>query len=120
MAPWKEINPSKNSKLLKSILISIRDHESQDQFQFLMRNRERITPIASIKRGQRKIGGTKNITKRSALESQVDMILQSLPHSFSQFKVEFHDRRIYTLSKSMNELHSMEDININIKLQQLL
>ena len=38
-------------------------------------------------------------------ESQVDMILQSLPKSFKEFKLNFNmNKKIYSLSKLMNEL----------------
>ena len=36
-------------------------------------------------------------------ESQVDMILQSLPESFKEFRLNYN-KKIYSLSKSMNEL----------------
>ena len=38
-------------------------------------------------------------------ESQVDMILQSLPKSFKEFRLNFNmNKKIYSLSKLMNEL----------------
>ena len=38
-------------------------------------------------------------------ESQVDMILQSLPKSFKEFKLNFNmNKKIYSLSKLMTEL----------------
>ena len=37
-------------------------------------------------------------------ESQVDMILQSLPESFKEFKLNYNmNKKIYTLSELMNE-----------------
>ena len=44
-------------------------------------------------------------------ESQVDMILQSLPESFKEFKLNYNmNKKIYTFSKLMNELVPAEDI----------
>ncbi|XP_065616318.1 uncharacterized protein LOC136061869 [Quercus suber] len=44
-------------------------------------------------------------------ESQVDMILQSLPESFKEFKLNYNmNKKIYTLSELMNELVAVEDI----------
>ena len=44
-------------------------------------------------------------------ESQVDMILQSLPKSFKEFKLNYNmNKKIYTLSKLMNELVATEGI----------
>ena len=44
-------------------------------------------------------------------ESQVDMILQSLPESFKEFKLNYNmNKRIYSLSELMNELVAAEDI----------
>ena len=38
-------------------------------------------------------------------ESQVDMILQSLPESFKEFRLNYNmNKKIYSLSKLMNEL----------------
>ena len=44
-------------------------------------------------------------------ESQADMILQSLPKSFKEFKLNYNmNKKIYTLSELMNELVAVEDI----------
>ena len=44
-------------------------------------------------------------------ESQADMILQSLPESFKEFKRNYNmNKKIYTLSKLMNELVAAEGI----------
>ena len=44
-------------------------------------------------------------------ESQADMILQSLPESFKEFRLNYNmNKKIYTLSKLMNELVVAEDI----------
>ena len=44
-------------------------------------------------------------------ESQVDMILQSLPESFKEFKLNYNmNRKIYSLSELMNELVAVEGI----------
>ena len=44
-------------------------------------------------------------------ESQVDMILQSLPKSFKEFKLNYNmNKKIYTLSELMNELVAVEGI----------
>ena len=44
-------------------------------------------------------------------ESQVDMILQSLPKSFKEFRLNYNmNKKIYSLSKLMNELVAAEDI----------
>ena len=44
-------------------------------------------------------------------ESQVDMILQSLPKSFKEFKLNYNmNKKIYSLSELMNELVVAEDI----------
>ena len=44
-------------------------------------------------------------------ESQVDMILQSLPESFKEFKLNYNmNKKIYTLSELMNELVATEGI----------
>ena len=44
-------------------------------------------------------------------ESQVDMILQSLPESFKEFRLNYNmNKKIYTLSEMMNELVAAEDI----------
>ena len=44
-------------------------------------------------------------------ESQVDMILQSLPESFKEFGLNYNmNKKIYTLSKLMNELVAAEGI----------
>ena len=44
-------------------------------------------------------------------ESQVDMILQSLPESFKEFRLNYNmNKKIYTLSELMNELVAAEDI----------
>ena len=44
-------------------------------------------------------------------ESQVDMILQSLPESFKEFRLNYNmNKNIYTLSKLMNELVAAKGI----------
>ena len=44
-------------------------------------------------------------------ESQVDMILQSLPESFKEFRFNYNmNKKIYSLSKLMNELVAVEGI----------
>ena len=45
-------------------------------------------------------------------ESQVDMILQSLPESFKEFRLNYNmkKKKIYSLSKLMNELVAVEGI----------
>ena len=44
-------------------------------------------------------------------ESQADMILQSLPESFKEFKLNYNmNKKIYTLSELMNELVAAEGI----------
>ena len=44
-------------------------------------------------------------------ESQVDMILQSLPESFEEFILNYNmNKNIYSLSELMNELVTAEDI----------
>ena len=44
-------------------------------------------------------------------ESQVDMILQSLPESFKEFRLNYNmNKRIFSLSELMNELVAAEDI----------
>ena len=44
-------------------------------------------------------------------ESQADMILQSLPESFKEFKLNYNmNKKIYTLSELMNELVGVEGI----------
>ena len=44
-------------------------------------------------------------------ESQADMILQSLPESFMEFRLNYNiNKKIYTLSKLMNELVVVEGI----------
>ena len=44
-------------------------------------------------------------------ESQVNMILQSLPESFKEFKLNYNmNKKIYTLSELMNELVAAEGI----------
>ena len=44
-------------------------------------------------------------------ESQVDMILQSLPESFKEFKLNYNmNKKIYTLCELMNELVVVEGI----------
>ena len=44
-------------------------------------------------------------------ESQVDMILQSLPESFKEFRLNYNmNKKIYSLSKLMNELVAAEGI----------
>ena len=44
-------------------------------------------------------------------ESQADMILQSLPKSFKEFKLNYNmNKKIYTLSELMNELVVVEGI----------
>ena len=44
-------------------------------------------------------------------ESQVDMILQSLPKSFQEFKLNYNmNKKIYSLSELMNELIVAEGI----------
>ena len=44
-------------------------------------------------------------------ESQADMILQSLPKSFKEFKLNYNiNKNIYTLFESMNELVAAEGI----------
>ena len=44
-------------------------------------------------------------------ESQVDMILQSLPESFKEFKLNYNmNKKIYSLSELMNELVVANDI----------
>ena len=44
-------------------------------------------------------------------ESQADMILQSLPESFKEFGLNYNmNKKIYTLSKLMNELVAAEGI----------
>ena len=43
--------------------------------------------------------------------SQMDMILQSLPESFKEFRLNYNiNKKIYTLSKLMNELVVVEGI----------
>ena len=44
-------------------------------------------------------------------ESQVDMILQSLPKSFQEFKLNYNmNKKIYSLSELMKELVAAEGI----------
>ena len=44
-------------------------------------------------------------------ESQVDMILQSLPESFKEFKLNYNiNKKVYSLSELMNELVVVEGI----------
>ncbi|KAK4572257.1 hypothetical protein RGQ29_030617 [Quercus rubra] len=44
-------------------------------------------------------------------ESQVDMILQSLPESFKEFRLNYNmNKKIYSLSELMNELVAVEGI----------
>ena len=44
-------------------------------------------------------------------ESQTNMILQSLPKSFKEFRLNYNmNKKIYTLSELMNELVAAEDI----------
>ena len=44
-------------------------------------------------------------------ESQVDMILQSLPESFKEFRLNYNmNKKIYTLSEMINELVAAEGI----------
>ena len=44
-------------------------------------------------------------------ESQVDMILQSLPESFKEFRLNYNmNKNIYSLFELMNELVAAEDI----------
>ena len=44
-------------------------------------------------------------------ESQVDMILQSLPESFKEFRLNYNmNKKIYSFSELMNELVVAEDI----------
>ena len=44
-------------------------------------------------------------------ESQVDMILQSLPKSYKEFRLNYNmNKKIYSLSKLMNELVAAEGI----------
>ena len=44
-------------------------------------------------------------------ESQVDMILQSLPESFKEFRLNYNmNKKIYSLSELMNELVAAKDI----------
>ena len=44
-------------------------------------------------------------------ESQMDMILQSLQESFKEFRLNYNmNKKIYSLSKLMNELMAMEGI----------
>ena len=44
-------------------------------------------------------------------ESQVDVILQSLPESFKEFKLNYNmNKKIYSLSELMNELVAAEGI----------
>ena len=44
-------------------------------------------------------------------ESQVDIILQSLRESFKEFRLNYNmNKKIYTLSKLMNELVAVESI----------
>ena len=44
-------------------------------------------------------------------ESQVDMILQSLPESFKEFRLNYNmNKKIYSFSKLMNELVAAEGI----------
>ena len=44
-------------------------------------------------------------------KSQVDMILQSLPESFKEFKLNYNvNKKIYSLSELMNELIAVEGI----------
>ena len=56
-------------------------------------------------------------------ESQGDMILQSLPESFKEFKLNYNmNKKIYTLFELMNELVAAEDIlgtaNINANMAE--
>ena len=45
------------------------------------------------------------------MENQVDMIIQSLLESFKEFKLNYNmNKKIYTLSKLMNELVATEGI----------
>ena len=45
-------------------------------------------------------------------ESQVDMILQSLPESFKEFRLNYNmNKKVYTLSELMNELVAVEGIH---------
>ena len=44
-------------------------------------------------------------------ESQVDMILQSLPQSFKEFRINYNmNKKIYKLSELINELVAAEGI----------
>ena len=44
-------------------------------------------------------------------ESQVDMILQSLPESFKEFRLNYNmNKKVYTLSELMNEMVAAEGI----------
>ena len=48
-------------------------------------------------------------------ESQVDMILQSLPKSFKEFKLNYNmNKKIYTLSELMKELVAAEGILVKV------
>ena len=56
-------------------------------------------------------------------ESQVDMILQSLPESFKEFKLNYNmNKKVYTLSELMNELVATEGIlgtsNVNANMAE--
>ena len=48
-------------------------------------------------------------------ESQVDMILQSLPYSFKEFRINYNmNKKIYTLFELMNELVAAKGILVKV------
>ncbi|XP_047943044.1 uncharacterized protein LOC125189858 [Salvia hispanica] len=53
-------------------------------------------------------------------ESQITIILQSLPPSFQQFKLNFEmNKRDYTLAELLTELQSAEDLMVQAKIAML-
>ena len=53
-------------------------------------------------------------------ESQVDMILQSLPESFKEFRLNYNmNKKIYSLSELMNELVAAEGILVLLVLKPI-
>ncbi|XP_047978495.1 uncharacterized protein LOC125220368 [Salvia hispanica] len=53
-------------------------------------------------------------------ESQITIILQNLPPSFQQFKLNFEmNKRDYTLAELLTELQSAEDLMVQAKVAML-
>ena len=48
-------------------------------------------------------------------DTQIDMLLETLPEAFSQFKVNYNMNKMkLTMTKLMNKLHSAEEVLIKM------